>query len=664
MSRTLPSVVLLTTLTASVALVPPAASASPGDPLDCNALTPLTAFAANLYSCTSAETRTVVAYDHRRKLWETYRLVPNGASCKLEAPDEKNRPEKNAEGAPLLLLKENEPLVAAVFNTHPLVYAAARKEAKEEDVEELESLQLLASLLGNVAAAAITPSTVFLSGLVPPADTDSVVVPRTVAPPPPLPQTFDPLPTSATDAVEKWAKDHAKALAGVLTPLRAAAGAAEVAVGKLGRLDGQATGFLQAMELAVQPAADLPAEAEVWAAFANIEARFDALQKDRSAAAEFKVRCAAAVNALAGLIEIRIGPDPATPLEERALIKSHTGLLTRLETDKLLAGNCGAAGELPFDGLAELRAWFRQDANTPNRYRLPLRKGEGVILKNLRDDALLVMAGRAAQRDTLVKTVDKALANRFAAVKTSSRLTQLAKRVELVDASYGSGTFPQNDFCRFAAGAFEIPIPSRGANLTIQLDRGKLRTESFDLVADSPFKDRLTLDLPSSLTPSYQVRRPPVFNLGVDFGLIYTDLKESSWEAVTDPEDTGDSPRKLIQKTSETSRAGEAALFASFTPWPRKQGERPVTLGLQLGAGLDTDEPAIFVGAVVGLGKYFKIGAGKTWQEVPVLADGQTEGVTVVESTEAIRLGDDFEDEWYFSLTISLSELPFFKPAE
>jgi hypothetical protein len=82
-------------------------------------------------------------------------------------------------------------------------------------------------------------------------------------------------------------------------------------------------------------------------------------------------------------------------------------------------------------------------------------------------------------------------------------------------------------------------------------------------------------------------------------------------------------------------------------------------LGLQIGAGLDTGNPAFFWGVSYGLGKYIRIGYGETSQRVKTLKDGQTVGSPVVDK-DAIKTRQEFRNDHYLSLTISIGSLKFF----
>jgi hypothetical protein len=117
--------------------------------------------------------------------------------------------------------------------------------------------------------------------------------------------------------------------------------------------------------------------------------------------------------------------------------------------------------------------------------------------------------------------------------------------------------------------------------------------------------------------------------------------------------------KKVIGEPSSSSRAGQLALLANLRPGWATFG-RNGTYGLQFGAGTDTAKPSLFLGASVDLGRWFRIGAGQTWQRVKVLASGQEVLKTVVADDAAIRTRDAFRGDLYLSLSISLDGIPLF----
>jgi hypothetical protein len=93
------------------------------------------------------------------------------------------------------------------------------------------------------------------------------------------------------------------------------------------------------------------------------------------------------------------------------------------------------------------------------------------------------------------------------------------------------------------------------------------------------------------------------------------------------------------------------ALFVSYPIYRR-------VLGVEVGAGTDADNSALFAGLSWRIGG-FRLGFGSTWQQVKAL-DGQTVG-TVVATKDDIKLKNELASSWYASFSFSLGSLSLFK---
>jgi hypothetical protein len=82
--------------------------------------------------------------------------------------------------------------------------------------------------------------------------------------------------------------------------------------------------------------------------------------------------------------------------------------------------------------------------------------------------------------------------------------------------------------------------------------------------------------------------------------------------------------------------------------------------GLEIGAGLDTDHRAAFLGLSFEIGKAVRLSYGRTWQRVTVLR-GQEEGVTEVKSDEEVRTRKAYRGDWYVSFSFAIDSLTVFK---
>ncbi len=203
---------------------------------------------------------------------------------------------------------------------------------------------------------------------------------------------------------------------------------------------------------------------------------------------------------------------------------------------------------------------------------------------------------------------------------------------------------------------------------TPPIKRTKRQTHKITISRASLFADAIvpTPERPKELTTSYRLEWDKASILGVGFALTSSSLESPTFSAVTDPVDP-DNPMEtdplVIAQTGSESRAAELAVFANLEIsrlW-KKWRHRPVQLSFDVGAGLDVGTPAAFAGFSLGY-KYVRLGGGWTWQEVKAL-DGQAIGMPIG-SSEDIKTRNTFENDTYWSLMLSLGDLPFFNKKE
>ena len=125
-------------------------------------------------------------------------------------------------------------------------------------------------------------------------------------------------------------------------------------------------------------------------------------------------------------------------------------------------------------------------------------------------------------------------------------------------------------------------------------------------------------------------------------------------EPEVDPDDGGPLLPK-IKETDRSSRSGKLALMGAYR-WPIGTGK--VSAGLQIGVAIDTDDPGFFVGPTLRWG-FVALGWGYTLQSVKEL-NGQIVGQDLAKG-DVVKLRDHWQDDTFWSLSISLRNLPFFK---
>ena len=183
----------------------------------------------------------------------------------------------------------------------------------------------------------------------------------------------------------------------------------------------------------------------------------------------------------------------------------------------------------------------------------------------------------------------------------------------------------------------------------------EIATYPLTIARQSHYASNVVTDLPEKLETKFRLASRKGSLLGASLGLTNADVEDPTFGAVADP---ASPDRKLVTRTGRSQRSGVVSLLGTyaFTHRTEAWALRPMA---EFGTTVDTDRPAVFGGGAVGLGRYVRLGFGVTRQRVKAL-DGQTEGVTVVADEKAIKTHDVWKNGRYWSLTVSISSLPFF----
>lgn len=253
-----------------------------------------------------------------------------------------------------------------------------------------------------------------------------------------------------------------------------------------------------------------------------------------------------------------------------------------------------------------------------------------------------------SRRSDAIKAADELMAKRGDAAKVAGAVQ---KTIELRDRS-----LLRKDPCSLIAGVLQVPRPGAGQT---ELKWSQIRSETFKVVADSPYKDVITPSHPTEVTTGYELKRTGRWSFDVDVATIYTEIADPVFAAV-DPDKDPNTMNSVIGQTDEKGRAGKLGLFVSFQ---RRVGKgSQFSFGPQIGAGFNTDHPSIFAGFGIGISRYAKLGFGWSVQQIKELRKAKIGDP--VAKTEDITTRDAFGNNYYVSLSITLDELPFFKAPE
>ncbi|HEV7766436.1 MAG TPA: hypothetical protein VGQ76_15640 [Thermoanaerobaculia bacterium] len=182
----------------------------------------------------------------------------------------------------------------------------------------------------------------------------------------------------------------------------------------------------------------------------------------------------------------------------------------------------------------------------------------------------------------------------------------------------------------------------------------KVRARTLTVKKSSPFSEKVFARRPDSIATSYSADVLSASLIDMSVAATFTQMASPVYGAVSEPAPTEANPnatRNVIAKVDDEERSGMLALFVSYPIYRR-------VLGVEVGAGTDTDNTALYAGLSWRLGG-FRLGFGSTWQQVKAL-DGQAVG-TVVATKEDIKLKSELASSWYASFSFSLGSLSLFK---
>ena len=199
---------------------------------------------------------------------------------------------------------------------------------------------------------------------------------------------------------------------------------------------------------------------------------------------------------------------------------------------------------------------------------------------------------------------------------------------------------------------FEVTPPSNDVSWDV------IRTYPVSIAADAPYADQVALAHPAKSATGYALASTSSRLFGVDVGVTATNIVDREFAAVADP---AQPKQKVIEQTGQTNRSGQFGIFLDYwlvQRWHESAEYWPIRPGLQIGAALSSDNPAVHAGGVFEVARYARFGAGVTFQRVTRL-DGQQIG-DPVSSSDDIRTRDRFERGWYVSFAFALDSLSLF----
>jgi hypothetical protein len=638
MSGRQPSVI--GTLLVALALSGPAGVA--GEVVACNK--PQTQLESYLAKHYSQQPLVVLALDHQTQEWTGYRwdskaktLTPLVTDSELKLP---------FTNKPRVFLGKDEVDRLAIFvtNTNPLLFATKHTGATVAEIEDLATLQKLAGLLGGFISAGIAagvPEFERLEALdiptVEAAHETLVLAQKALVP---------------IDGDVKELREHAELIAGLLKTqganIKDALGGLEKPrssfaddLQSLAEAGSEIKSFVQLVENDSLAEVGTPGFPRLSVTASSLARHAAAIDEKRLAVKNTQPVCIGSLAALRDALRLLRQPHK----EPGELKTAEDGYKRSLEALADLRGCNPTNLGISIDRIRKLL-----EKRTPLSAVDPTKEKEDQILR------LLFLAV-----DSYLTLVDQHKAGLESAGKLLSEAGTSAKVAEAVQAFNARFTkhHVASDVCSLRSGVIEVP---RRKEIAEKLPWTKVGTESFQVVADSPFKDAVLFRHAADISASYEIQRASNWEFDVDAATIYTEVASPVYSAVPEPNTATPDPEdttSFIRQTDEEGRAGELALFLSLQWRSRREARNFFSIGPQLGAGLNADHPALFVGFGVGLGRYVKLGLGYNWQRVKELRDQKAD--QLLGSGEAIQLRDGFDHGFYGALSITIDNLPFFK---
>ena len=577
----------------------------------------------------------VLAFDHATQRWMAFQW--NGTK---QTPLPEGDFESAFTNKPRLFVEKRTQPIILVVNTNPMLFNTTFSGATEAPIDDLANLQRLATLLGGVLSAEVA---LLPPGRGPQEPQEELTAARSAMPL--LRKAADDSLWVPANSILTQLQTPADTITKALTGLRQPHNELETQLQGVNELNAEIRSYLQLIESrspgGIEPRPNLAVDRKRQP---QVEASFDKIATARKALQDTKPVCPGTLEALRNAVRLFRTPLPKDKLpEKRAAVD---GFLKALDSIKKDDPNCEAALNERALQIKELLLALHEDDGPPSENGAD--PAQDKVLRPL-VEGLTAYLTLVDQRVAALKATDELMAKRGDGAKVAGTVdATLLRRAELRKVS--------EDPCYLIAGVVEVKRP--GSDET-DLRWSQIRSEGFKIVADSPYKDLVTLNHPTDVTAGYELQQAGRWSFDVDVATIYTELADPVFTAV-DPDNDPETKNNVIGQTDEKGRAGELGLFVTFKR-RINQGDL-FTFGPQIGAGFDTDHPSFFAGFGIGISRYAKLGFGWSWQRIKELKDAKPGDP--VATTEDIAIRDVFDDNYYVSLSITLDELPFFSAPE
>ncbi len=541
-----------------------------------------------------------LSFDHRRRDWTADATIAK-------------RTEEDINGLPTVSVGRSERIVVVVTNTNPLLFTVAAQDLKLQPIDQFADLQRLVGLIGGNISAILQ---VRASG----------------------------------EAVTAMGGGVLKEAAQLVVDAAAPVSKAQQ-LGECVTMEAQkASVFVQAVETgtdAKYPRAVPECLGEPLTP-AVLRALPAALETTRTELARIlNGRCTTLLDAAVALLDT----DPGDAKAVRASLAKYDAL----ELDPSCTAwqaNPNVVNELDATLVSRVESELgKPSANLPHLYQ-DLRTNVAADVKKL---ASATKAARAAI-DALPKLID-----------ATPSLAKAAENLELFRERLLQNVVGRTVACNEDAA---VQCISRDAVATfVVVPGGFPRVTRWEFTYTRPIK--IAVDSPyatdvvarhGAVDTSFSLRSSlaSIFDLGV--AATKTDLQSDVFGAVRVDDGDGNfgNDRLVVGVVDKESQSGKLAVMLNVVPLRLLDLPTLIQpLGLQVGASADSARPAVFYGLSYGLGKYVRVGWGRTEQRVTVLRDETPLNHPIANAGE-IRKRQKYEKADYWSLMVSIRALSLF----
>lgn len=545
----------------------------------------------------------VLLYDHFSRTWRAHgRLDPE-------------RIERDVAGKPTVSLGRHEELIVVVDNTNPLLYTLTAGAATEVDIPELVEVKKLAALLGSNISALVQTMNAEM------ADRPSA------APDKPTPFTVL---QSAFDRLEQASK-QVNCSTAVITSQASRAGH-----------------FIQRVELG--RTADYPI-GESGKGCEGLPATDLGAQSDK---------------AFETLSRELMTPDPSLCIpflqaSERAFGGDFSkGKESREEIRKAI-----------LDSDATAPVCEEEVKEVTQTLQVPLNEMRNALDPPLGPEELEKRLRKLADPHLGTTKTLVALITRYKEIRTAAaavlgkrdEVRKAASQVELFERRVRQHLLAKLQNCSDSTLGQCVVTESISRRLVLANEFkpvrwDKIQNHSLVLEANAPLASVVVPSRPAKSEAPYSLDSITRKLWGIAASVVTTRIVDPTFTAVSDG---AEDPTFTLKKTDKNTRAGGVALLVDYglglalfpqaSTWVHG-------LGIEFGAGTDTDQPAFFGGISFRIGRFVRLGGGITYQQVTEL-EGQHEGQIVSSATD-LRTRDDFTGKPYFSFSVALEAFSLF----